>query len=88
MKRVNVSLPDEVFAAMEERRGDVSRSRFVLRAVGYYLETVGVERESDGAMVPPSPVPVPTGSSPEPPSNRSSGREFELPKIAPRSWGR
>lgn len=36
--RVNVSLPDDLYARLEAARGDVSRSKFVLRALEATLD--------------------------------------------------
>lgn len=139
MKRVNVSMSDELFERVEAARVREPRSPFVARMLESALseakgplrgeraapgpvgsdETVapsseeparaaaptrapetdarlvpatGVRSEHDGAMVPPSPVVVPSGSSPEPPPTITPEPDpaprFELPKIAPRKWGR
>jgi len=38
-KTINVSLPVEMIQELDHERGDVTRSRFVLRALEPYLES-------------------------------------------------
>jgi len=35
--RLSVTLPREIFNQLEEKRGDVSRSRYVLRALEHFF---------------------------------------------------
>lgn len=138
-QRVNVTLPDHVFALVEEARMREPRSAFVARMLESALSEAkgqatreqaapspvgsglddpepvrvaapsrapepqprlvaasGVRKENDGAMAPPPQVPAPLGSNPEPPPKEDPepdpepepAKSFQLPKIAPRRWGR
>lgn len=94
-KRVNVSMPDDVFARMEVARAREPRSAFVARVLDQMLPKSVGPRPPDPPpnpstrLVPASGVstpPVPTEPAPETAADPSPEAEYELPKIARRGW--
>ncbi len=92
--KFSISLPDELCAALDNVRGDVSRSLFVRRCIERAIsETQPITRMSTEMTI-TEPEPPTRGrskaTSSEPKRSRSrvpdSPPETDLPKIAKRHW--
>lgn len=75
LKDYTVGTPPEVFEAGEvvENRGDASEAHFVRRGVAAYVDSEGVLRDMDGAVVFERP-PLPTSEDEAAPAPRASTR--------------
>lgn len=73
-KRVIVQMPATLLAMVDERRGDVSRSLWVRRAVERALDVDGSGRRAVTQVAPEVPAPAEQPGIPRPSGKRSGGK--------------